>query len=52
MAEEADERWADGLNWYLASHPQVQAEAADPLRAVDGAVFSEGSIGGDIERST
>jgi acyl-homoserine-lactone acylase len=31
VAEEADEcAWADGLNWYLATHPQVKP-AADPL---------------------
>ena len=29
--------WADGLNYYLATHPEGEAAGADPVRAVDGA---------------
>jgi acyl-homoserine-lactone acylase len=42
--------WADGLNYYLATHPAVHARAIthfDPWMALS---FTEGSIGGDIER--
>ena len=42
--------WADGLNYYLATHPNVHPRAIthfDPWMALS---FTEGSIGGDIER--
>ncbi|HZR21125.1 MAG TPA: penicillin acylase family protein [Verrucomicrobiae bacterium] len=42
--------WADGLNFYLARHPGVKPRVIrrfDPWMAL---TFSEGSIGGDIER--
>jgi len=42
--------WADGLNYYLAKHPEVQPRVIrrfDPWMAL---TFTEGSIGGDIER--
>jgi len=41
--------WADGLNWYLATHPDVRPVIAryEPWMALS---FTEGSIGGDIER--
>jgi len=42
--------WADGLNFYLATHPDVHPRVIthfDPWMALS---FSEGSIGGDIER--
>jgi acyl-homoserine-lactone acylase len=41
--------WADGLNWYLANHPEVQPVIAhyEPWMALS---FTEGSIGGDITR--
>jgi acyl-homoserine-lactone acylase len=42
--------WADGLNYYLATHPEVHPRAIthfDPWMALS---FTEGSIGGDIER--
>ncbi|MEO8049772.1 MAG: penicillin acylase family protein [Acidobacteriota bacterium] len=42
--------WADGLNFYLAKHPQVKPRVIvhfDPWMALS---FTEGSIGGDIER--
>ncbi|MGH9768643.1 MAG: penicillin acylase family protein [Blastocatellia bacterium] len=44
--------WADGLNFYLAKHPQVKPRVIhspwrfEPWMALS---FSEGSIGGDIE---
>ncbi|HEX7348641.1 MAG TPA: penicillin acylase family protein [Rhodanobacteraceae bacterium] len=41
--------WADGLNWYLATHPEVHPVIAhyEPWMALS---FTEGSIGGDITR--
>jgi acyl-homoserine-lactone acylase len=42
--------WADGLNFYLAKHPAVKPRVIrhfDPWMALS---FSEGSIGGDIEK--
>src|SRR5207253_929425 len=42
--------WADGLNYYLATHPHVRPKVLtrfDPWMALS---FTEGSIGGDIER--
>jgi acyl-homoserine-lactone acylase len=41
--------WADGLNWYLATHPDAKPVIAhyEPWMAL---AFTEGSIGGDIER--
>ena len=44
------EAWADGLNYYLAGHPKVTPRVIkhfDPWMAL---TFSEGSIGGDIEK--
>ncbi|MGO9636270.1 MAG: penicillin acylase family protein [Steroidobacteraceae bacterium] len=41
--------WADGLNFYLATHPQTKPKIIrhfDPWMALS---FTEGSIGGDIE---
>jgi acyl-homoserine-lactone acylase len=41
--------WADGLNFYLATHPAVKPAVIrhfDPWMALS---FTEGSIGGDIE---
>ncbi|HET6762802.1 MAG TPA: penicillin acylase family protein, partial [Longimicrobiaceae bacterium] len=41
--------WADGLNFYLASHPRVTPRVIrhwEPWMALS---FTEGSIGGDIE---
>lgn len=42
--------WADGLNFYLASHPQVQPKLIRRFEPWMALSFSEGSIGGDIER--
>jgi acyl-homoserine-lactone acylase len=41
--------WADGLNYYLHTHPQVQARLLNRFEPWMALSFSEGSIGGDIE---
>ncbi len=41
--------WADGLNVYLATHPQVQPRVIRRFEPWMALSFSEGSIGGDIE---
>jgi acyl-homoserine-lactone acylase len=42
--------WADGLNYYLASHPDVHPKVITHFEPWMALSFSEGSIGGDIER--
>jgi acyl-homoserine-lactone acylase len=42
--------WADGLNYYLATHPDVQPRVITHFEPWMALSFSEGSIGGDIER--
>ena len=42
--------WADGLNYFLATHPKVKPEALTRFEPWMALAFSEGSIGGDIER--
>lgn len=42
--------WADGLNFYLHTHPQVKPRAIRSFAPWMALSFSEGSIGGDIER--
>jgi acyl-homoserine-lactone acylase len=42
--------WADGLNFYLATHPAVQPRVIKTFEPWMALSFSEGSIGGDIER--
>src|SRR6266850_3771608 len=42
--------WADGLNYYLAKHPQVKPRVIKRFEPWMALTFSEGSIGGDIER--
>lgn len=42
--------WADGLNAYLAAHPQVKPRAIKRFEPWMALSFTEGSIGGDIER--
>ena len=42
--------WADGLNYYLHTHPEVTPRALDRFEPWMALTFSEGSIGGDIER--
>src|SRR2546429_9676513 len=41
--------WADGLNFYLAKHPEVKPRVVEHLEPWMALTFSEGSIGGDIE---
>jgi len=42
--------WADGLNFYLAKHPNVKPKVITRFEPWMALTFSEGSIGGDIER--
>ncbi|HZG10046.1 MAG TPA: penicillin acylase family protein [Allosphingosinicella sp.] len=42
--------WADGLNHYLATHPNVRPRAISRFEPWMALSFTEGSIGGDIER--
>ncbi|HEV2130715.1 MAG TPA: acylase, partial [Longimicrobiaceae bacterium] len=42
--------WADGLNSYLDTHPQVTPRVITRFEPWMALSFSEGSIGGDIER--
>src|SRR3954453_4298756 len=41
--------WADGLNFYLANHPEVKPRVIKRFEPWMALTFSEGSIGGDIE---
>jgi acyl-homoserine lactone acylase PvdQ len=41
--------WADGLNFYLARHPEVKPRVIKHFEPWMALTFSEGSIGGDIE---
>ena len=41
--------WADGLNFYLHTHPDVKPRAIARFEPWMALSFSEGSIGGDIE---
>lgn len=43
--------WADGLNCYLARHPDVHPKVLTHFEPWMALSFTEGSIGGDIERS-
>ncbi|MBB4635334.1 acylase [Longimicrobium terrae] len=42
--------WADGLNYYLHTHPEVAPRVIRRFEPWMTLSFSEGSIGGDIER--
>jgi acyl-homoserine-lactone acylase len=42
--------FADGLNYYLYKHPQVKPKVIKHFEPWMALTFSEGSIGGDIER--
>src|SRR5947209_8617491 len=42
--------YADDLNYYLAKHPQVKPRVIKRFEPWMALTFSEGSIGGDIER--
>ena len=41
--------WADGINYYLHSHPEVKPKLLTKFEPWMALAFSEGSIGGDIE---
>jgi acyl-homoserine-lactone acylase len=41
--------WADGLNFYLASHPKLKPRVIKRFEPWMALTFTEGSIGGDIE---
>ncbi|TDQ33228.1 acylase [Zeaxanthinibacter enoshimensis] len=42
--------FADGINYYLHTHPEVQPKLLERFEPWMPMYFSEGSIGGDIER--
>ncbi len=42
--------WASGLNYYLATHPQTRPKILTRFEPWMALSFTEGSIGGDIER--
>jgi acyl-homoserine lactone acylase PvdQ len=42
--------WADGLNFYLAKHPDVKPRVIHHFEPWMALTFTEGSIGGDIEK--
>ncbi|HEV2568629.1 penicillin acylase family protein [Sphingomonas sp.] len=42
--------WADGLNHFLATHPEVKPNVLTRFEPWMALSFTEGSIGGDIER--
>ena len=44
------EAWADGLNYYLATHPEVTPKLITKFEPWMTMYFFEGSIGGDIEQ--
>jgi acyl-homoserine-lactone acylase len=43
--------WADGLNYYLATHPKVTPKVIKHFEPWMALSFTEGSIGPDIERA-
>ena len=42
--------WADGINFYLARHPEVKPRVLTRFEPWMALSFTEGSIGGDIEK--
>ncbi|WP_406635900.1 penicillin acylase family protein [Amycolatopsis sp. WGS_07] len=44
--------WADGLNYYLATHPEVRPLVLTRFEPWMALSFTEGSIGGDITRAS
>ena len=42
--------WADGINYYLATHAETKAKVLGRFEPWMALSFTEGSIGGDIER--
>jgi acyl-homoserine-lactone acylase len=47
--KELMDAWADGLNFYLAKHPQLKPRVIKHFEPWMALTFTEGSIGGDIE---
>ena len=47
---ELTDAWADGLNYFLYTHPDVEPRVLDRFEPWMALSFTEGSIGGDIER--
>ena len=43
--------WADGLNYYLATHPNVKPKYVTHYEPWMALCFTEGSIGGDVEKA-
>ena len=41
--------WADGLNFYLAKHPEIKPKVITRFEPWMSLSFTEGSIGGDVE---
>ena len=48
--KELMDAWADGLNYFLYTHPEVTPKVITHFEPWMALSFSEGSIGGDIER--
>ena len=48
--QELCDAFADGVNWYLLSHPEVTPRLLTKFEPWMPMFFSEGSIGGDIEQ--
>lgn len=48
--KELCDAWANGLNYYLETHPEVKPALITKFEPWMPMYFSEGSIGGDIER--
>ncbi|MEC8832158.1 MAG: penicillin acylase family protein, partial [Bacteroidota bacterium] len=48
--KELCDAFADGINYYLYTHPEVQPKLLTRFEPWMSMYFSEGSIGGDIER--
>ena len=42
--------WSDGLNFYLSKHPEVKPRVIQKFEPWMALSFTEGSIGGDIEK--
>jgi acyl-homoserine-lactone acylase len=48
--KELMQAWANGLNYYLATHPSIRPRVLAQFEPWMALSFTEGSIGGDIER--
>jgi acyl-homoserine-lactone acylase len=48
--KELCQAWADGINYYLQTHPEVEPKVITTYEPWMTMYFTEGSIGGDIER--